>query len=156
MKISKCNTEGYHDPTPYEAITGIETARKAAMQKPPPVQGVRTRLYRPLVYICSPYSDDILNNERKARVYCRFAVSKGMIPLAPHLLYPQFLDENNPSDRELGLFFGIVLLTKCEQVWVFGDRISYGMSREIAKAEAKGITTRYFTEDCEEVTGHGP
>ena len=156
MKFNKLNPEGYRDPTPYEALTGIEAERKAALKKPPPVPTVRTRIYRPLVYICSPYSDDILNNERKARVYCKFAVSMGTIPVAPHLLYPQFLNENNPADRDLGLFFGLVLLTKCEQVWVFGDRVSYGMSREIAKAESKGIAIRYFTEDCGEVAVHGP
>ena len=97
MKFNKLNPEGYRDPTPYEALTGIEAERKAALKKPPPVPAVRTRIYRPLVYICSPYSDDILNNERKARVYCKFAVSRGTIPVAPHLLYPQFLDEKQSS-----------------------------------------------------------
>ena len=151
MKINCRNSEGYMDPTPYEALSNIMTETKAALRQTPPSSPVRTRIYRPLVYICSPYSDDILNNERKARVFCRFAVRRGAIPLAPHLHYPQFMDENSPSERELGLFFGLVLLTKCEQVWVFGDRISRGMSREIAKAESKGIPIRYFTEDCEEV-----
>lgn len=155
MKICCRNIEGYQDPTPYEALTNIEAERKAARMKPPPSPPpVRMRVYRPLVYICSPYSDDILNNERKARVYCKFAVRRGAIPIAPHLLYPQFLNENDPADRELGLFFGLVLLTKCEQVWVFGERISYGMGREIRKAEDKGIPVRYFTEDCEEVDNH--
>ncbi len=149
MKFNRNNSEGYYDPTPYEALTNLEAERKAALKQASP--SGRTRPYRPLVYICSPYSDDILNNERKARVFCKFAVRRGTIPVAPHLLYPQFLDENSPSDRELGLFFGLVLLTKCEQVWVFGSRISYGMGREIAKAESKGIPVRYFTEDCEEV-----
>ena len=46
---------------------------------------------------------------------------------------------------------GIVLLTKCEQVWVFGDTISKGMAAEIEKAEKKHIPVRYFTEELEEV-----
>lgn len=145
MKVNRYNCEGYPDPTPYEAMTAIKAEQKARAPAAP------AKRWWPLVYVCSPYSDDILNNERKARVFCKFAVRKGAIPVAPHLLYPQFLDENSPADRELGLFFGIVLLTKCEEVWVFGSRISYGMSREIAKAEAKGLPVRYFTEDCEEV-----
>ena len=58
----------------------------------------------------------------------------------PHLLYPQFMDENDPSERELGLFFGMVLLTKCEQLWVFGNVISSGMDKEIRKAKSKGIS----------------
>lgn len=150
MKFSKFNAEGYPDPTAYEAFTHIEAERRAAGRP-----SSAARVYRPLVYICSPYSEDILNNERKARVFSKFAVRQGMIPVTPHLLYPQFLDENDPADRELGLFFGIVLLTKCEQVWVFGSHISCGMAREIYKAETKGILIRYFTEDCEEVNLHG-
>ena len=105
------------------------------------------------MYICSPYSDDILNNERKARVFCKFAVQQGVIPIAPHLLYPQFLDDSDPAERELGLFFGIVLLTKCEEIWVFGTHVSAGMAAEIAKAESREIPIRYFSEDCQEVHG---
>ena len=52
------------------------------------------------------------------------------------------------------MFFGMVLLSKCEQVWVFGSRISSGMAKEIYKAECKGIPVRYFTGDCVEVTHH--
>ena len=46
---------------------------------------------------------------------------------------------------------GMVLLTKCEQVWVFGSVISAGMRAEIAKAEKKNIPVRYFTEELEEM-----
>ncbi len=148
--MNKRNSEGYHDPTPYEALSAIEAERKAALKQPSfPIS--RRRTYRPLVYICSPYSDDVLNNERKARVYCKFAVRMGGIPLAPHLLFPQFLNEHKIPDRNLGLFFGLILLTKCEEVWVFGSRISAGMAKEIAKAESRHIPIRYFTEDCQEV-----
>ena len=133
------NAEGYADPTAFGAFCAIEKEEKAL------------RAFRPIVYICSPYAGDIKNNTAAARRYSRFAVEAGYIPIAPHLLFPQFLDDNNPKERELGLFFGTVLLTKCEEVWVFGARISYGMGREISKAEAKGIPVKYFTEDCEEV-----
>ena len=151
MGINKYNLEGYHDPTVYEALTHIEAERREERRH---ALISRQRTYRPLVYICSPFSDDFLNNERKARVFSKFAVRQGMIPLTPHLLYPQFMDENNPSEWELGLFFGMVLLSKCEQVWVFGSRISSGMVKEIDKAERNGIPVRYFTEDCVEVTHH--
>lgn len=80
----------------------------------------------------------------------RFAVVKGVIPIAPHLLYPQVLDEDDPSDRELGLFFGIVWLGKCDELWVFGRHLSNGMAREIAKAKNRGITIRRFNDVCEE------
>ena len=66
MGINKYNPEGYHDPTVYEALTHIEAERREERRQ---ALLSRQRTYRPLVYICSPYSDDILNNERKARVF---------------------------------------------------------------------------------------
>lgn len=140
MGISKFNSEGYHDPTTYEALSKIEKEEKAAK-----------RAYRPLVYICSPYAGDVEANTEKARRYSRFAVRQACIPLAPHLLFPQFMDDSIPAERSIALFMGMVLLGKCEQVWVFGRTISAGMAAEIEKAEKKNIPIRYFTEELEEV-----
>ena len=108
MKINKYNAEGYHDPTAYEALVNIEKEHKEDQKLVP-------GRYRPLVYICSPYAGDVLNNERKARRYCQFAVRKRAIPVASHLLYPQILNDDDPGDRQLGLFFGTVLLGKCDE-----------------------------------------
>ena len=74
------------------------------------------------------------------------------MPLAPHLLFPQFLNDSDPKERELGLFFGNALLSKCAEMFVFGSRISEGMEAEIKRATWKGHRIRYFTESCEEVT----
>ena len=134
------NSEGYPDPTAGEAICRIAANEKQFL-----------RAFRPIVYICSPYSGDVVGNGAAARRYCRFAVDKGFIPIAPHLLYPQFLNDDDPSERELGLFFGNALLSKCAEVWVFGSRISSGMEAEIKRAKWKGYHLRYFTEECQEV-----
>jgi hypothetical protein len=139
MGINKFNQEGYHDPTPYEALTAIEKEKKAA------------KVFRPLVYICSPYSGDIERNSEAARRYSRFAVDVGYIPITPHLLFTQFLDDSNPRERDLGLFFGNVLMSKCAEIWVFGSTISPGMNAEIERAKRKKYTIRYFTVDCQEV-----
>ena len=139
MGINKYNSEGYYDPTVYEALSNIEKEEKAAR-----------RVYRPLVYICSPYAGDIERNVNMARIYSRFAVRNTCIPLAPHLLFPQFMDDGIPAERELALFMEWCCFTKCEQVWVFGSVISAGMRAEIEKAEKKNILVRYFTEELEE------
>lgn len=97
---------------------------------------------------CSPYSGDMEGNTEKARRYSRFAADAGTIPIAPHLLFPQFLSED--TERELAIFMDLVLLGKCEQLWVFGGEVSDGMRREIGKAKQKNMTIRYFTEDMEE------
>lgn len=127
------NQERYSDPTAYAALSAIERAER----------------FRPLVYICSPFSNgDVEQNIENAQKYSRFAVDKHCIPIAPHLLFPQFMSEE--TERETALFMGIVLLTKCAELWIFGSVITSGMEVEIAKAYRKGIPIRYFSENMEE------
>ena len=109
------------------------------------------RAFRPIVYICSPFSGDVEGNVKAARRYSRFAVDKGFIPIAPHLLFPQFLNDDIPAERQLGLLFGNALMSKCTEVWVFGSTISAGMSAEIKRAKWKNYRLRYFNENCKEV-----
>ncbi len=138
MSISKYNCEGYPDPTAHGALVNVEQEERAL------------RAFRPIVYICSPYAGDIEANTAAARRYSRFAVDKGYIPIAPHLLFPQFLDDADPKERQLGLFFGNALMSKCSEVWVFGNHISAGMEAEINRAKWKNYRLRYFTEECQE------
>jgi hypothetical protein len=133
------NAEGYSDPTAGQAFANICREEKAAKQ------------YLPLVYIASPYAGDVAANVENVRCYCRFAVSRGCIPIAPHLHYPQFLEDSDEEQRELGLRFALILLAKCDALWVFGNRISRGMTAEIAKAEKRGMPIKYFNNNSEEV-----
>ena len=139
MSVNKYNAERYPDPTAYQALTSIQQEERSF------------RAFRPLVYICSPYAGDIRANTAATRRYCRFAVKAGYIPLAPHLLFPQFLNEANPKERQLRLFFGKVLLDKCNEIWVFGGLISPEMKAEINRSRWKNCRLRYFNEKCQEV-----
>jgi hypothetical protein len=42
-------------------------------------------------------------------------------------------------------------MSKCAEVWVFGERISAGMRIEIDRASRKGYTIRFFSSACEEL-----
>lgn len=121
------NAEGYKDPTAGEAI------RRASKSR-----------YRPMVYVCSPYSGDTERNTEMARQYSRYAVDQGVIPIAPHLLLPQYMTED---ERDLALFMDIAILSKCAELWVFGDRITDGMKKEISYAQSKGMKINYITEE---------
>ena len=123
------NQEGYPDVVPYQAFANIDREQKR---------------FRPMVYICSPFSGDIAGNIKKAKQYSRYAVNHGAIPIAPHLLFPQFMSEETERDR--AVFMGIAILSKCAELWVFGDVHSKGMENEIAYAERKNMTIRYFTD----------
>ena len=112
MSVNKRNSEGYYDPTAYEALVKIEREARQA------------HAFRPMVYICSPLSGNIAANQHSARRYCRFAVDGGYIPLAPHLYFPQFMDDGSGAERDLALYMYILQLSKCSELWLFGKRIS--------------------------------
>ena len=132
MGVAYKNSEGYADSVPYQALTNIEKEQKR---------------YRPIIYICSAFSGDVEGNTNKARAYSRFAVDQGAIPIAPHLLLPQFMEEE--TERDLAMFMDIAILSKCKELWVFGNPTA-GMQTEIAYAESKQITIRYFGTDMKE------
>lgn len=98
----------------------------------------------PVVYIASKYAGDIPHNTDMARRYSRYAIEKGYIPLAPHLLLPQFLSEE--TERDLAISIDLRFLALCEELWVCGE-ISEGMQREIDDASAMGMPVRYVKEE---------
>ena len=105
-----------------------------------------------MVYICSPFSGDTEYNTAQARKYSRFAYEQKAIPVTPHLLYPQFMSDDNPEERADAMHFNYVLLGKCNELWVFGDVISKGMAHEIGIAKKRNQTIRWFNKNCEEVS----
>lgn len=141
--MNRYNAEGYIDLTAYEALSRIEREERRAK---------KAAAYRPLVYICSPYSHGCINdNIENARRYSRFAVDTHYVPIAPHLLFPQFMDDSLGEDRQTAMFMNLVLLSKCAQLWVFGSVRSEGMQQEIKWAKRRHMTIRYFTEELEEM-----
>lgn len=137
------NSEGYADPTATKAIEAIIREEKAA---------VRNSTF-PLVYVCSPYRGDTQLNVERAKGYCRFVIGQNAMPFAPHLLYPLFLDDSDKDERDIGLRCGTAILKRCDQLWVFGEKVSGGMAGEIAAAKKHGLPIRYFNTRCQEVDG---
>ncbi|MHB8964094.1 MAG: DUF7768 domain-containing protein [Saccharofermentanales bacterium] len=101
------------------------------------------------VYICSPLRGDAAGNIQKAKEYSRYAIKEcGVIPITPHIYFTAFLDDTSPQERELGIQAGLELLRDCDEVWVFGDRLSEGMKQEIEFAHMNGIPVDHI--DLEE------
>ena len=103
-----------------------------------------------MVYICSPFSGDMESNAVKARRYSRFAVDRGAIPIAPHLLLPQYMEEE--TERDLAIQSDLEILKRCDELWVFGaeERLSAGMEAELNTAKDLGMVIRFFTVDMKE------
>ena len=95
-----------------------------------------------LIYICSPYAGNTEENITFVRQACCYAIRQGAIPLAPHLLYPQILDDNISVEREIGIRLGMEVLRRCEEVWICGDQMSEGMKWEAEYAKAREIPVR--------------
>lgn len=138
MKIR--NSEGYIDVVAYKAIMNVDREKKAA-ERP---------AFRPLVYICSPFSGDIEGNKQKAADFAHFAYKQGCIPVPPHLLFP-FMNDESKEESALALRMDIILMGKCQEVWVLSERITEGMAAEIDKATRRHQTIRYFNNNFVEV-----
>lgn len=137
------NAEGYISPTEHEAFTRLEKEEKATR---------KAAAFRPIVYICSPYSGNTEKNIENARKYSRFAVDRHCLPITPHIYFTQFMDDCIPEERDTAMFMNLVLMSKCAELWVFGNNISAGMKAEIDRAKRKHMKIRYFTEELEETT----
>ena len=97
-----------------------------------------------LVYICSPLGaptqEKVHRNMLKAREYMKIVSEKlNCRAIALHAILPEYLDESNPEERQLGLKFGLDLLRICKKIVVCGEVISDGMREEIKLAEKLGI-----------------
>ena len=94
------------------------------------------------VFVCSPLRGNIHENILKAKAYSRLVIKHGFLPIAPHIYFTQFLNDEKPAERKLGLKMGRELLKLCEELWIFGnllDKISNGMASEITFARKHDI-----------------
>lgn len=135
-KTPRLNASGCPDPTVFEVLKLEQRERFG---------------YRPLAYICSPYSGEVEANVALARRMCAAVVARQRIPIAPHLLFPQFLDDAKPAERELAMFMNRILLSKCEEVWVYAPRISSGMRQEVCWARHLGTPIRFLDKELQEI-----
>lgn len=114
-----------------------------------------------LVYVCSPlraYTDPETNldhtfkgNLNRARQYSHQVARLGHFPLAPHLLLTQFLDDDIPEERDLGMTLGLNILTQTDQLWVFGAYLSAGMRNEIRLALEEQLPIQWFQDGIAKV-----
>lgn len=99
---------------------------------------------RKKIFVCSKLKGDIRKNTYKTRKYCRYVMKQGHIPIAPHIYFTQFLNDKALDERSMGIYAGLELLEICDEMWVFGDKITEGMKQEINAWNKK--TIRYIKE----------
>lgn len=99
-----------------------------------------------MVYICSPLRGDIDENIKNAVCYSKDAANQGVLPLAPHTIFTQYLNDLIPAERQQGLKMGLELLARCDELWVYGSLISEGMQAEILYAKEHNMPIKYQEE----------
>lgn len=132
---------GLARPSPHRAMAdarcALEVARRLArrMRQGSPAGRLRR------VYVCHPFSDDPAGNVERVRQVSRNLVVEGVLPVAPQLYLPQVVDE--APHRERALTLCLELLDTCDEVRVFGGRITPGMERELQHASRRGIPVHF-------------
>lgn len=89
------------------------------------------------VFICSPFAKDPEWSIRLAKALCRKAFEKGILPIAPHLYFTQFLrDGGGGYERKYGIAAGHEMMKSCDSIHVFvvDGYISAGMRSDIEYA----------------------
>ena len=83
-------------------------------------------------------------NKKIARYFCRQIIEEGNVPVAPHLYYTQFLDDDYPDDRAAGLYLGLHDLCESKEylLVVVDGVISEGMKNEIVEVSRLGMKGR--------------
>lgn len=108
-----------------------------------------------LVYIESPFAESESGSVEDHTEYARLCmidcIKKGEFPLASHLLYPQVLNDLDPSERRQGMRGGEAWATQADLRVVYTDQgESNGMAWGIRNAAKLGqrIEYRSLQEDA--------
>ncbi len=105
------------------------------------------------VFICTPYRGDIEKNKDLAKKISRMAAVCEYVPVAPQLMFPEFLNDNDPQQRIAELVLGAELLKVCDMLWIIGNEITKGMRYMIDAAKEAGIPIRLYDTDCNRING---
>ena len=127
------------DRVPKEVITGIPCP---LINSPDDRKDLLRRLYGIQDVIMVPFDD-----EMRTTAWDEF-VTEILVKRyhAVHLVagHDHHFGHKNAGSPDL-------LMKKCAEVWVFGDRLSKQMESEIKKAEEINRPVRHFTKRCQEV-----
>jgi len=91
-----------------------------------------------------PTDEIVLENRKRAEIYCRKVYELGLVPMAPHVYLPHFLDVGNAEHEAFAEVFSAMWIRDADAVWVFDENgISEGMKSEIDYAKACNVPVLY-------------
>lgn len=103
------------------------------------------------VYICHPIRGDKKENLKNILKIVRVInlTMPEVVPLTNYYADCLVLCDEVKEERDKGLYNDKKLLESgiVDEFWVFGDKISEGMQKEIETAEKQGIPIKYVNEE---------
>jgi hypothetical protein len=94
-----------------------------------------------LIYLAHPVSGDVAGNLESCRAIMLDLM--GRYPhhafVAPWITYCEILDDDDPEQRARGMRDDLVVLARCDQIWLVGPHVSAGMIAEKEIAENAGL-----------------
>lgn len=102
-----------------------------------------------LVYICSPYGGD-MQDYVKAKAYCREVIREGNLPVAMHVYLPPLIQRDeieSEKDREYDMEAAEAMIPHCDEVRVYGHKITEKMQKEIMIANEYRMAVKYEEEN---------
>ena len=104
-----------------------------------------------IAYIAHPISGDIKGNLKRIELIGRKIILEEpeVVPFVHYFFDCYALDDDIPEERERGIKNGIALMRKkgfIDEVRLYGDKISTGMSYEVNLALELGIKVVAMTE----------
>ena len=101
-----------------------------------------------IAYIAHPIGGDVEKNLSKIRdiVITVNLKEKDVIPFVPYYSDVVSMDDNNPTERAKGFRNNMHLLKLCDELRLYGNKISNGMKIEIERAKELGKPIIPMTE----------
>lgn len=145
--VGKPGSEPSFGPHAASLLAVVEKYQKGDERPPFEIRTGRLSERR-VVYVATPWRT-APGHDRAARVaYVRRAVKdsldRGESPVAPHLMLHGVLDDDRPSERQIGIDAGLAVLGAVERLVVYEDHgITDGMEAEIEAAREMGMPIEY-------------
>lgn len=100
----------------------------------------------------SPFAGDVEQNVQYAKECMIDSINRGEAPFASHLMYTQFLDDDNERQRTIGINAGLEIAKRADLTAVYVDMgISRGMRLgiEAARIANREVVYRSLFNDRE-------
>lgn len=89
-----------------------------------------------IVVIESPYAGDVEKNVDYLHRCMMDAIDRGEAPFASHMVYPFYLDDDKPEQRENGIQLGFAWLEVADrQIFYIDNGFSEGMMKAFIKGQ---------------------